>query len=506
MKRLRSATLNDKLHIVSIETSFLRALPRVDIIGLPSATIKEAAFRVKSALQTIEGYQNPSMQVLISLTPSNIKKDGSHFDLAISLLILLQREDFDEDFFVFGELGLDGSVKKTNELFSILLFLSTSVKSAKVLLPREIALQAAMIPNLEVFAVGTLDEARRFFTDDAFREMCRFCAVHPLFKDMLEIGGRKFVKNLEFGLDFYDIKGQERAKRACLIAASGMHNILLEGSPGCGKSMSAKRLRYILPPQSLDEILLSAAYQSLNNSLDDFSALRPFRSPHHTSTRSSIFGGGSTSARIGEVALANGGILFFDEFPHFPKQILESLREPLEDNEINISRVNSKVTYKTKFLFLAAQNPCPCGNAFSKTLACRCSRVQIDRYKNAISSPLLDRIDLYCAMGEVSSTDAPSVTSAQMYERVLAAFAAQVGRGQKELNGKLDDEGVREFCVVDGETQEVVKRAVARFNLSQRAINKTLKVARTCADLAGVEEIRKEDVVEALSFRVSGGE
>ncbi len=504
MKSLKSATLLDNVYVINIETTFLRALPRIDIVGLASTTIKEAAMRVKSALQSIPDYQNPSQQILISLTPSDIKKDGSHFDLPIALLILLQKEEFDGGFFVFGELGLDGAVKGTAELFSILLFLSASVGSARVVVPREEAAKAAMIPNLEVFAVSTLDEARRFFTDAEFAESCRVRGEHPLFANTLDIGGRRFVLNRDFALDFYDIKGQARAKRACLVAAAGMHNILLEGSPGCGKSMCAKRIRYILPPQSLDEILLAAAYASLERAQSDFCALRPYRAPHHTSTRSSIFGGGSGVAKIGEVALANGGELFFDEFPHFSRQILESLREPLEDNEINISRVNSKVNYKTKFLFFAAQNPCPCGNAFSKSIPCRCSPRQIEQYKSAISAPLLDRIDIYCAMGEVAADDRPSVRSSELYRQVVGAFVRQMERGQRELNGKLGDEDVREFCEPTSEGREVLARAVSVHNLSQRAINKTLKVARTIADLRGAEVAGKGDVLEALSYRVRG--
>lgn len=515
MKSLKSATLLDQVYIINIETTFLRALPRIDIVGLASTTIKESAMRVKSALQSIPTYQNPSQQILISLTPSDIKKDGSHFDLPIALLILLQKEEFDGEFFVFGELGLDGAVKGTNELFSILLFLSTQVKGVKVLVPKDVASKVAMIPNLEVFCVESLEEAQRFFCDKEFAKNCEVKERHPLFENTLKIGEKEFVINREFALDFYDIKGQNRAKRACLVAAAGMHNILLEGSAGCGKSMCAKRLRYILPPQSLEEILLSTAYASLERPQCDFDALRPYRSPHHTSTRSSIFGGGSGVAKIGEVALANGGMLFFDEFPHFSKQILESLREPLEDNEINISRVNSKVNYKTKFLFFAAQNPCPCGNHFSKTLPCHCSPRQIETYKSAISTPLMERIDVYCAMGEVSAKDTPSVRSSELYEQVLGAFKIQVLREQGEFNGKLSDEQVRQVCRLDKEASDILEKAVSAYNLSQRTINKTLKVARTIADLRIAQkfgdklsqtqaksEIDKGDLLEALSYRL----
>ena len=248
--------------------------------------------------------------------------------------------------------------------------------------------------------------------------------------------------------------------------------------------------------------MLSTAYESLNNKDVEFSSIRPFRSPHHTSTRSSIFGGGSHTARIGEVALANGGVLFFDEFPHFGKNILESLREPLEDNKILISRVNSKVEYKTKFLFVAAQNPCPCGNLFSKNVSCICSETEIKRYKSTISSALLDRIDLYVAMDEVSKDDKSTISSKEMSGQVLEVFKTQTLRGQSELNGKLSDKELNEFCILDKAAKNTLDDAILKFNLSQRGINKTLKVARTIADLDAKEVISKTHIMESLSFRI----
>ncbi len=502
MKSLKSACLTTSLHIISVESSFIRALPGFELVGLASTTIKESLTRVRSALCTIADFSLPSMKIVINLSPSDVKKDGSHFDLPIALLITLQKSDFDSDFYAFGELGLDGSLKSSAELFCILLFLSTKVKNAKVILPADIANKASMIPNLEVYAAKNLAHAKDILSDPQIRDSAKISATHPLFSNALDINGRSFVPNLNYALDFSDIKGQERAKRACLIAAAGMHNILFEGSPGCGKSMCAKRLTYILPPQSLDEILLATAYQSLNATIADFSALRAFRSPHHTSTRSAIFGGGTGTAKIGEVALANGGVLFFDELPHFGKNILESLREPLEDNEINISRVNSKTNYKTKFLFAAAMNPCPCGNRFSPHLPCVCSDTQVARYQGSISAALLDRIDLYVAMAEVSSEDRASVSSHQMATEVLKAFKAQLARGQNELNGKLNDADIRKFCVPDSEAQSLLDRAITTQHLSQRGVNKALKVARTIADLANSVAICKPHILEALSFRV----
>lgn len=501
MKALKCATYNDELRLVDVESSFNRGLPALNIVGLAGASIKESAERVKSALLSLN-FSFPAQKIIINLSPSDMPKSGSHFDLPIALLIALQKERDFEPIFVFGELGLDGGVKSTASLFSILLFLSAKAPGSRVLIPQEIAQKAGAIPNLEIYAVSNLAEAIKFFLEPEFAASCRVGAVHPLFSNLIKIGEKNFVKNQNFELNFSDVKGQSRAKRACLVAACGMHNIIFEGSPGCGKSMSAKRLRYILPPQSLDEILLSCAYSSLNQQESEFSALRAFRSPHHTSTRSSIFGGGSSTARIGEVGLANGGILFFDELPHFAPQILESLREPLEDYKINISRVNSKVTYETKFMFVAAMNPCPCGNLLSKNLECKCSELEIKRYKSKISAPVLDRIDLHVQMDEVSADDKSDVASEAMWQTVLRVFETQISRSQSELNGKLGDEEIAKFCVCDDEASGVLDHATQRFSLSRRAINKTLKVARTIADIESSRIIKKPHILEALSYRV----
>jgi len=500
MKSLKCATYSDELKIVDVESTFNRGLPALNIVGLAGVSIKESSERVKSALLSL-GFSFPAQKIIINLSPSDTPKNGSHFDLAIALLIALQSQKNIESFFVFGELGLDGTLKSTTTLFSILLFLSTKAPNSSVLVPKEIADKACMIPNLKIFAVSDLSSAIKFFIDKDFSDSCKVTATHPLFKNLIQIDNKNYVPNENFKLDFIDIKGQKRAKRACLIAACGMHNIIFEGSPGCGKSMCAKRIVYILPPQSLDEILLNCAYNSLNADDSDFSAFRPFRSPHHTSTKGSIFGGGSINAKIGEVALANGGVLFFDELPHFSKQILESLREPLEDHIINISRVNSKLTYKTKFMFVAALNPCPCGNTLSSRLICKCSEPEIKRYKAKISSPILDRIDLHVQMDEISSDDTADINSKQMSQIVLSAFKRQILRGQSELNGKLSDEEIVKFCNLNSEAKSALDMSVSRFALTQRGINKTLKVARSIADIDNSQIITKAHILEALSFR-----
>ncbi len=280
-------------------------------------------------------------------------------------------------------------------------------------------------------------------------------------KDREEISGESFKKNRgkEISIngesyfyknfypdDFLNVKGQEIAKRASLIASAGMHNFLMEGSPGCGKSMIAKRVRWILPPVSEEEILSIAKHQFLDGETPTFEPFRPFRSPHHTATTASIFGGGSHTARIGEVALAHNGVLFFDELPHFQKRVLEALREPLQDRVVNISRVNSKISYDANFMFISAMNPCFCGNFLSKSSRCECSPKEIRRYKKRLSEPLLDRIDIFVVMQEVSAKDKESIDSLSMHQMVIEAFKFQKERGQKNLNGKLTEKEIENIA------------------------------------------------------------
>ena len=301
----------------------------------------------------------------------------------------------------------------------------------------------------------------------------------------------------EYKEDFRDIKGQESAIRAALVAASGNHNILLIGSPGCGKSMIAKRLPYIMTPMSLDEILESAKIEALDLKEPDFKPIRNRRSPHCTSSKVSILGGNS----LGEIALANNGVLFFDELPHFSSSILEALREPLQDYRLLVSRANSKVVFDTKFLFIAAMNPCPCGMLLSKDSSCRCNELEIKKYRSRLSEPFLERIDLYVIMGDSSINDKSNFSSKQMHRSVIEAFLMQKSRGQVELNGKLSDEDINRFCVTSNEARLLLEKATTNLKLSFRSINNILKVSRTIADLDSSKIIEKRHIMEALSYR-----
>lgn len=503
MKRLFCATLEANLaHSVEVESTFVRALPSFSIVGLAQQSIQESKDRIKAALGSIN-FSFPAQKITVNLSPSDLPKSGSHFDLGAALLIALQKDSADfEDFYCFGELGLDGSLKSTTSIFPIILSLASRLKGLKAVVPNDALELFASIPNIKAYGVKNLQEAVEFFKEPSKRDEKLAKNTHELLKNAVDIEGKIYVQNNDFTLDFADVKGQNAAKEAMMIAAAGMHNILLEGSPGCGKSMSIKRLLHILPPLELSELLQSAANRSLGGEATAFEKIRPFRSPHHTSSRPSIFGGGDRfGAKIGEVALAHCGILFFDEFPHFSKQILESLREPLEDGRVLISRVNSKICYETKFLFAAAQNPCPCGNLFSSIKPCRCSDADIQRYKTKISEPLLDRIDLYVQMDESASSDISTLNSKQMYSRVMKAFMFQKKRAQSEFNGKMDDKSAERFCVLSSEANDILKNSAARFELSHRSISKLKRVARTAADLDESHTIEKVHMLKALSLR-----
>jgi len=500
MKKLKCATyegLNAK--VVDVELTLTKGLPSFSIVG--SATALTAAGsneRIKSALLSNE-YKFPPKRITINLAPSDdFKKSGSQFDLSIALLIALaeSKEDFSE-WFVFGELGLDGVVKENRQLYALILSLANQGLITKAVVPSDSLEKLSKIPNIDFYGVSSLREAKELFEnlESAVPHSKSSALEYPFY----EIDGVKYYYEKRYKEDFIDVKGQEVAKRAALIAAAGFHNILLEGSPGCGKSMIASRLRYILPPMKNEEILEVAKLQTLNMQEPNFAPLRPFIASHATSTPASIFGGGQ--GKIGEIGLANKGILFFDELPHFSSKILESLREPLQENRIRIGRINQRLDYETNFLFVAAMNPCPCGNLLDEHKECRCNELEMQRYKNRLSDPFLDRIDLNVVMQNVSSKDKPTMSSKEMHKEVVRAHIFAKERGQQNFNGKMNDSEIEEFCILSENAQEVLDQAIQRFTLSFRSIKKVQKVARTIADLNESSVIEKEHLLEALSYR-----
>ncbi len=500
VNRLTCATLEGvNARVIEVEATFTKGLPGFAIVGLASSDIQEAKERTKAALLT-NGFVFPPLKITVNLSPTDLaNKRGSHFDLSLALLIALNKYSIDEEgLYVFGELGLDGRVKSSSMLFPLILSLKEQGLIRRAIVPAEAIEYLSHIPGVEFAAVETLSEAIAMVKDEHFQANI---TAFDYDAEHIEIDGRRYFYDQQYPLDLAEVKGQKIAKRAALVAAAGMHNYLMEGDPGCGKSMIAKRLGAILPPVSEEEILSIAKHQFLDGATPTFAAVRPFRSPHHTATSASVFGGGSSTAKIGEVALADKGILFFDELPHFGKNILEALREPLQDRKVNISRVNAKIEYDADIMFIAAQNPCACGNLLSKTKACRCTDQEIKRYRNRLSDPFLDRIDLFVVMQEVSSDDKGDVTSAQAHSQVIEAFTRQKKRQQPHLNGKLTEEEIERFCILDDEAQKILDSAIQKFALSHRSIASIKKVARTIADLADHKSIEKSDILEALSYR-----
>ncbi|CAM3976052.1 YifB family Mg chelatase-like AAA ATPase [Arcobacter cloacae] len=501
MKIIKSASLDSIEAIaIDVESTFTKGLPTFTIVGMISTSISESKDRVKSALLT-NGFKFPPLKITVNLSPSEIAKKGTHFDLAIALQIAFYEDkkvDF-SDIFIFGELALDGNIKDTNSIFPIILSLSKKDSINKVLVCTQTAQKLVNIPNLEIYCVKNLDQAIEFIKTDK-KENYLYEKKKLEYKTLI-INDEQYFYDTNYLEDFKDVIGQDMAKYAAMICAAGNHNLIMEGSPGCGKSMISKRLQYIMPPMNLEEILEKAKLLALDFKEVDFFPIRAFRSPHHSSTKSSIFGGGSSNAKMGEIALSNGGILFFDELPHFSKSILEALREPLEDNKILISRVNNKILYETKFIFVAAMNPCPCGNLLSSVKECRCNEIEIQRYKNKLSEPFLDRIDLYLVMNDSFKDNKNKVSSKELHENIIKAFIKQKQRGQKELNGKLSDEEIKKYCILDEESLNILEKARFNYQLSFRSINKVLKVARTIADLNDNEIITKNDLLQSLNFR-----
>jgi len=499
VNRLASATLEGvTARAIDVEATFTKGLPGFTIVGLASSDIQESKERTKAALLT-NGFVFPPLRITINLSPTELKKSGSHMDLAIALLIALNKQSIEErDMFVFGELGLDGRIKSSSMLFPLILSLKEQGLIRRAVVPAESLEYLSHISGVDFYPVETLVDAIELFRSRAFDAQK---ASFEYDAKSITIDNTPYYYETRYPLDFADVKGQTVAKRAALIAAAGMHNFFMEGSPGCGKSMIAKRIGYILPPLSEEEILSIAKHQFLDGETPTFRAQRPVRSPHHTATSASIFGGGTGQARIGEVALADRGVLFFDEVPHFSKQILEAMREPLQDRRVLISRVNAKIEYASDIQFVCAQNPCPCGNLLSKTKACRCTDAEIKRYRNKLSDPFLDRLDVFVVMQEIDKDDKADITSAQMHEQVISAFIRQKERSQPNLNGKLTEEEIERYCILAPDAQGILENAIHRFALTHRSIASIKKVARTIADLAAHDRIEKSDLLEALSYR-----
>ncbi len=475
--------------LVTVETHLSNGLPGFAIVGLPETAVKESKDRVRSALLNSH-FDFPQRRITVNLAPADLPKEGGRYDLAIALGILAASEQIPTaalaDYEFIGELALSGEVRPIRGALPAALACATAKRH--LIVPADNGAEAALCRKGQIFTAENL---------------LRVCA-HLHQRDTLPLAQQAPPDTLSYDKDLEDVKGQLQARRALEIAAAGGHNLLFYGSPGTGKSMLASRLPGILPPLEEEDALQVAAVRSVaRGRISNRWRERPFRAPHHTASAIALVGGGS-HPRPGEISLAHQGVLFLDELPEFPRSVLEVLREPMESGHISISRANGQVDYPAKFQLVAAMNPCPCGYHSDRKGRCRCTPAQVDRYRNRISGPLLDRFDMHIQVNAMPIDELQNrprgESSAQVRERVVASRQRQLKR-QGKANALLAGKELEHHCRLTPELRKLMANAMDRLQLSARAYDRTLRVARTLADMAASADIGAHHVSEALGYR-----